>query len=84
MAIVAVFGQTRLQLLHLFGQGGDLFLLQENGLALRLNLLLQQPLLLSKLDQFFFCCHTLTLTDFWGVGKSLGDLSSYKFRENKK
>src|SRR5438046_1502300 len=29
------------------------------------------------MDQFFFCCHALTLHAFVGFGKSLGDLSSY-------
>lgn len=42
-----------------------------------LDLLKQQALLLSKFNQFFFCCHVLTLSYATGFGKSLGDLTSY-------
>ncbi|HZU70890.1 MAG TPA: hypothetical protein VFA09_26680, partial [Ktedonobacteraceae bacterium] len=41
--------------------------------------LMQVFILLSKLKQFFFWRHALTLQDVELFGKSLGHLSSYKF-----
>jgi hypothetical protein len=55
-AILAVFGHLLLQSFDLFGQ--------------LLDLLLQQAILLSKLDQFFFRCHAFTLPDAMRFGKS--------------
>jgi hypothetical protein len=55
----------------------DQLLLQADRFVLQVGLLSQQPLLLSKLGQFFFC-HTLTLHGVGSFGKSLADLSSYK------
>jgi len=40
---------------------------------------MQVFILLSKLKQFFFWRHALTLQDVELFGKSLGHLSSYKF-----
>src|SRR2546426_7079844 len=64
-------------------QQGDLLLqsinqvlLQFDRFLLQAGLLSQQPILLSKLGQFFFC-HALTLHGGDSFGKSLGDLSSY-------
>ena len=51
-------------------------LLQADRFLLQAGLLSQQPILLSKLGQFFFC-HALTLHGGDSFGKSLGDLSSY-------
>ena len=56
----------------------DQFLLQADRFLLQAALLSQQPILLSKLGQFFFC-HALTLHGGDSFGKSLGDLSSYKY-----
>ncbi len=91
MAIVAIFGQPFLQRFHLLSELGQLlllhaqspfqqrdqFLLQADRFLLQAGLLSQQPILVSQVDQFFFCCHVLTLHAFVGFGKSLGDLSSY-------
>jgi hypothetical protein len=51
-------------------------LLQADRFLLQAALLSQQPILLSKLGQFFLC-HALTLHAIASFGKSLGDLSSY-------
>ena len=55
----------------------DQFLLQAVRFLVQAGLLSQQPILVSQVDQFFFCCHALTLHVFVVFGKSLGDLSSY-------
>ena len=57
----------------------DQFLLQADRFLVQAGLLSQQPILVSQVDQFFFCCHALTLHAFVGFGKSLEDLSSYHF-----
>jgi hypothetical protein len=62
-AILAVFGQLLLQPFDFFGQ---LF-----------ELLTQLAIFLSQVDQFFSCCHTLTLPHLMRFGKSPGDLTSY-------
>ena len=49
----------------------DQFLLQADRFLLQAGLLSQQPILVSQVDQFFFCCHVLTLHAFVGFGKSL-------------
>ena len=94
MAIVAIFGQPFLQRFHLLGELGqllllhaqfpfqqrDLLLLSSDQFLLQAGLLSQQPILVSQVDQFFFCCHVLTLHAFADFGKSLGQaghLSSY-------
>jgi hypothetical protein len=95
VTIVAVFGQLLLQRFHLPGQLFDLLLLQAvllfqqadvlllliNQFLLQATLLSQQAILFPKLDQFFFCCHALTLHGPSAFGKSLGDLGSYKSDE---
>ena len=68
------FQQRDLLLLSL-----DQFLLHTDRVLLHAGLLSQQSILVSQVDQFFFCCHALTLHVCVGFGKSLGDLSSYKF-----
>jgi hypothetical protein len=92
VAIVAIFGQPFLQRFHLLSELGhplllctqfpfqqrDLLLLSSDRFLVQAGLLSQQPILLSQLDQFFFCCHALTLQVFARFGKSLGDLSSYE------
>jgi hypothetical protein len=86
VAIVAVFGQSLLQGLHLRRevsdllllqaefpfQQADLFLLPTQQFLLQAGLLSQQPILLSKLNHFFFCCHACTLPtfeEFWQVSR---------------
>ena len=68
MAIVAIFGEPLLQRFHLCCELGDLLLLQAefpfqqgdllllsiDQFLLQAGLLLQQPILLSQLNQFFF------------------------------
>jgi hypothetical protein len=41
-----------------------------------LRVLASGQLAQGEVDQFFFCCHALTLHAFAGFGKSLGHLSS--------
>src|SRR2546429_8919683 len=60
-AILAVFGLLLLQPFDFFGQ--------------LLDLLTQLAIFLPQLDQFFFCCHALTLPHLIRFGKSLGDRS---------
>jgi hypothetical protein len=93
VAVVTVFGQPLWQHFHLLSQQGDLLLLQtdllvlsldqfplqSNRLLLQADLLSQQAIFLSQLDQFFFCCHALTLQCVGLFGKPVGNLSSYKF-----
>jgi hypothetical protein len=55
----------------------DLLLLSIGQVSLHADLLSQQPILVSQVNQFFVCCHALTLHVCAGCGKSLGDLSSY-------
>ena len=62
MTVVAILLQPFLQRLHLFGERSQLLLhLDDQLLSLR-QLLLQQLLFLSQLDQFFFSCHAATLS----------------------
>ena len=53
--------------------------LQAHRFLVHAGLLSQQPIVLSKLDQFFFCCHALTLHGSGVFGKPLGDLGSYEY-----
>jgi len=55
----------------------DLLLLSIGQVSLHADLLSQQPILVSQVNQFFVCCHALALHVCAGCGKSLGDLSSY-------
>ena len=48
----------------------DQFLLQADRFLVQTGLLSQQPILVSQVNQFFFCCHALTLHVFVGFGKS--------------
>jgi hypothetical protein len=50
----------------------DQFSLHADRFLVHAGLLSQQPILLSQVDQFFCCCHALTLHTFVGFGKSLG------------
>ena len=91
MAMVAIFGKPVLQRFHLLSELGqlrllqaqfpfqqrDLLLLPIDQCLLQAGLLSQQPILVSQVDQFFCCCHALTLYAFVGFGKPLGDLGSY-------
>jgi hypothetical protein len=78
VAIVAIFGQLLLLPAQFPLQQRDLLLLsidqcllQADRFLLQTGLLSQQPILVSQVDQFFFCRHALTLHAFAGFGKSL-------------
>ena len=85
MAIVTVLSQLLLQrfdvlLLQaaLLFQHADVLVLAIDKFPLQAHLLSQQAILLSKMDQFFFCCHACTLQGVGSFGKPVGDLSSYE------
>ena len=96
MTVVAVFGQPLVQRFHLPGQLFDLLppqavllfqqsivlLLVINQFPLQVNLLSQQSLLFSQVDQSFFGCHVFTLHGTCAFDKSLGYLSSYNDKSN--
>src|SRR5258708_28968049 len=71
VTVVTIFGQPLFQRLHPLLQVSDQFISLGQSL-------MQVFILLSKLKQFFFWRHALTLQYVELFGKSLGNLSSYE------
>ena len=75
MAIVTVFRQPLFQGLDALLQLGNQFISVRQLFLLDTDLFLLGSMFGSKLKEFVFCCHELTLQTFRLFGKSVGDLS---------
>src|SRR5258708_4557968 len=76
--IVAIFGQSILQVFDVLGQRRNLFLHLLDQQALLLDAFLTLGQLLTQALIFFFHAHACTLRDFMTFGKSRANLGSYE------